>query len=261
MTKTNNRINFGSVMGAGEKINSFLPYLAEKATYNAAKTALSEAKDALPEGVYTFLTVKGDIVMSPVDLKKAVELEETPEVQAVKTAINARNVARTTFIAAEKVMLDLVPDADEAFLQKAEDGDDSVLYDLFAEFYRNLGVECTEEAAEKVSEACVNRLAAGKFSEKAGDLRVKFVALKGKKAKLEVWRAFHCYLTEGFNVRKKNDKGEFVYKVGKNGKPTKQNETVVKGGNYKVINAEDGSLMYTSRHKEGAEVVLEDNED
>ena len=258
---TNNRINFGSVMGNGEKINSFLPYLAEKATYNAAKVALSEAKDALPEDVYSFLTVKGDIVMSPVDLKKALEIEDSEEVEAAKEAVNFRNTARADFMKAEKAMLDLVPDADEAFLLKAEDGDDSGLYDLFYEFYKNLGVECTEEAAEKVSEACINRLAAGKFSEKAADLRVKFVALKGKKAKLEVWRAFHCYLTEGFNVRKKNDKGEFVYKIGKNGKPTKQNETVVKGGNYKVVNAEDGSLMYTSRHKEGTEVVLEDNED
>ena len=258
---TNNRINFGSVMGANEKINSFLPYLAEKATYNATKIALTEAKDALPEGVYSFLTVKGDIVMSPVDLKKALEIEETDAVQTAKAAVVARNVARTTFITAEKAMLELVPDADDAFLLKAEDGDDSGLYDLFCEFYRNLGVECTEEAAEKVSEACVNRLAAGKFSEKAGDLRVKFVALKGKKAKLEVWRAFHCYLTEGFKVRKKDDKGNFVYKVGKNGKPTKQNETVIKGGNDKVVNAEDGSLMYTSRHKEGTEVVLEDNEE
>lgn len=257
----NNRINFGSVMGNGEKINSFLPYLAEKATYNAAKTALSEAKDALPEDVYSFLTVKGDIVMSPIDLKKALEIEESEEVQTAKKAVNFRNMARADFMKAEKTMLDLVPDADEAFLLKAEDGDESGLYDLFYEFYKNLGVECTEEAAEKVSEACVNRLAAGKFSEKAGDLRVKFVALKGKKAKLEVWRAFHCYLTEGFNVRKKDDKGNFVYKLGKNGKPTKQNETVIKGGNYKVVNAEDGSLMYTSRHKEGAEVVLEDNED
>lgn len=257
----NNRINFGSVMGNGEKINSFLPYLAEKATYNAAKTALFEAKDALPEDVYSFLTVKGDIVMSATDLKKALEIEESEEVQAAKKAVNFRNMARADFMKAEKAMLDLVPDADEAFLLKAEDGDDSGLYDLFYEFYKNLGVECTEEAAEKVSEACINRLAAGKFSEKAADLRVKFIALKGKKAKLEVWRAFHCYLTEGFNVRKKNDKGEFVYKVGKNGKPTKQNETVVKGGNYKVVNAEDGSLMYTSRHKEGTEVVLEDNED
>lgn len=257
----NNRINFGSVMGNGEKINSFLPYLAEKAAYNAAKTALSEAKDALPEDVYSFLTVKGDIVMSPIDLKKALEIENSEEVKAAKKAVNFRNMARADFMKAEKVMLDLVPDADEAFLLKAEDGDESGLYDLFYEFYKNLGVECTEEAAEKVSEACVNRLAAGKFSEKAGDLRVKFVALKGKKAKLEVWRAFHCYLTEGFNVRKKDDKGNFVYKLGKNGKPTKQNETVIKGGNYKVVNAEDGSLMYTSRHKEGAEVVLEDNED
>lgn len=257
----NNRINFGSVMGNGKKINSFLPYLAEKATYNAAKTALSEAKDALPEDVYSFLTVKGDIVMSPIDLKKALEIEESEEVKAAKKAVNFRNTARADFMKAEKAMLDLVPDADDAFLLKAEDGDDSGLYELFCEFYRNLGVECTDEAAEKVSEACINRLAAGKFSEKASDLRVKFVALKGKKAKLEIWRAFHCYLTEGFNVRKKDDKGNFVYKIGKNGKPTKQNETVIKGGNYKVVNAEDGSLMYTSRHKEGTEVVLEDNEE
>ena len=95
-----NRINFGSVMGANEKINSFLPYLAEKATYNAAKTALTEAKDALPENVYSFLTVKGDIVMSPVDLKKALEIEESEEVKTAKAAVIARNVARTTFMTA-----------------------------------------------------------------------------------------------------------------------------------------------------------------
>ncbi len=135
-------------------------------------------------------------------------------------------------------------------------GDKSQLGDCYRDFLQALGMpeDMLDKGFDKWWGKMAPTFAVGQYSENCHELSGKFSETKGRKAAVMMWASLHTFLTAGISTYKKDDKGEFIFKVGKNGKPTSEHEMIKFGGNFAVdYNEDENRLEYVSRSAKGLE--------
>lgn len=133
-------------------------------------------------------------------------------------------------------------------------GNKSQLADCYRDFLHELGMpeDMLDAGFDKWWGKMAPTFSVGQYSENCHELTGKFSETKGRKATVMMWASLHTFLTAGINTYKKDDKGEFVFKMGKNGKPTSEHEMVKFGGSFAVdFNEDECRLEYVSRSANG----------
>ena len=258
-------MNFANII---ESANLHLAWMISKAEFTDASALLSEkfdTLDTLAPGAFSLERSKGLVkfCVNP-DTENLVDILNltADERKIVGDAVCARNTAyeayRKLCNEQDKYLggKDGKKALNEAFAVYGQTNDSTLLSDCWRNFLHELGMpeDQLDSAFDKWFDRILPTLSAGQYRENCKELTGKYSETKGARATGMMWACLHTFLTSGLNTYKKDDKGEYVYKVGKNGRKTGQHEIVVFGGNFAVdFNEEECRMVYINRLKNGLE--------